>query len=65
MINIELNGKNSLDSALKQLKFKFIKRGVTKELNDRKTFKKKSVIRREQIRNANYLQRKRSESERD
>lgn len=53
----------NLDSALKQLKSKFIKHKVSQELNDRKTYKKKSEARRDQIRKASYIQKKRSESE--
>lgn len=53
----------NLDSALKQLKSKFIKHKVSQELNERKTYKKKSEARRDQIRKASYIQKKRSESE--
>jgi len=63
MIFIKIEGKNSLDSALKQLKFKFTKYGVAQELNERKTFKKKCVARREEIRKAEYIQKKRTDSE--
>lgn len=64
MIFIKLEGKMNLDSALKQLKSKFIKHKISQELNERKTFKKKSEVRRDQIRKANFIQRKKSESER-
>ncbi len=63
MIFIKLEGKMNLDSALKQLKSKFIKHKVSQELNERKTYKKKSEARREQVRKASYIQRKRSESD--
>jgi small subunit ribosomal protein S21 len=62
MIKITVNG--SLDSALKKLKFKFDKSNVKKELNDRKEFKKPSVVRRELIQKASYVQ-KRRDSEAD
>lgn len=62
MIKITVNG--SLDSALKKLKFKFDKSNVKKELNDRKEFKKPSVVRRELIQKAAYVQ-KRRDSEAD
>lgn len=63
MIFIKLEGKMNLDSALKQLKSKFIKHKVSQELNERKTYKKKSEARREQVRKASYIQRKKSESD--
>jgi small subunit ribosomal protein S21 len=63
MIFIKLEGKMNLDSALKQLKSKFIKHKVSQELNERKTYKKKSEARREQVRKASYIQRKRSQSD--
>jgi small subunit ribosomal protein S21 len=63
MIFIKLEGKMSLDSALKQFKAKFTKQKISQELNERKTFKKKSEARREQVRKAKYIQRKRSKSE--
>jgi small subunit ribosomal protein S21 len=63
MIFIKLEGKMNLDSALKQLKSKFIKHKVSQELNERKTYKKKSEARRDQIRKASYIQRKKSQSE--
>ena len=60
MIIVELNGKTSIDSALKTLKNKFIKCKITKELNERKTFTKKSDSRRAEIKKAKYLEKKRS-----
>lgn len=63
MISIKLEGKMSLDSALKQFKGKFSRLKISQELNERKTFKKKSDARREQIRKAKYIQKKRTDSE--
>lgn len=63
MIYIKLEGKMSLDSALKQFKGKFSRLKISQELNERKTFKKKSDARREQIRKAKYIQKKRTDSE--
>ena len=44
MLIIKIDGKKSIDNALKNLKNKFIKTGISKELLERKTFKKKSII---------------------
>lgn len=53
MLIIQVKDKN-INKALKDLKSKFIKTRVTKELFDRKNFKKKSVERREEIQRAIY-----------
>lgn len=63
MIYIKLEGKMSLDSALKQFKGKFSRLKISQELNERKTFKKKSDARREQIRKAKYIQKKKTDLE--
>lgn len=56
MLIVEIKGKMTIDSALKKLKSKFIKTGLSKELFLRKEFKKKSVERREVVKKAEYLQ---------
>lgn len=53
MLIVQVKDKN-INRALKELKSKFIKTKVTKELLDRKNFKKKSVERREEIKRAIY-----------
>lgn len=53
MLIVQVKDKN-INRALKELKSKFIKTRVTKELFDRKNFKKKSVKRREEVNNAIY-----------
>lgn len=58
MIQINIDGKMSIDAALKKYKYKYIKLGIVKELNERKTFKKKSVARRNEITKAKYIQKK-------
>jgi ribosomal protein S21 len=60
MLIIKIDGKKSIDNALKNLKNKFIKTGISKELHERKTFKKKSVIKRDTVKKARYLQQKKS-----
>jgi len=59
MIQINIDGKTSIDAALK--KYKYIKLGIAKELKDRKTFKKKSVARRDEITKAKYIQKKKDQ----
>jgi small subunit ribosomal protein S21 len=56
MIKIKLNKEKNLDSALKKLKFKFEKRGVKRELLDRKEYTKPSVVRRDMMLRAKYKQ---------
>ena len=53
MLKVEVKDKN-INRALKELKSKFIKTKVTKQLLDRKNFKKKSVERREEVKRAIY-----------
>ena len=60
MLIIKIDGKKPIDNALKNLKNKFIKTGISKELFERKTFKKKSVIKRDSVKKARYLQQKKS-----
>ncbi len=58
MIIIEVKDKNSLERALKKYKRKFDNIGIIRELKERKTFKKKSIKRREEIKKAIYVQQK-------
>lgn len=53
MLIVQVKDKN-INRALKELKSKFIKARITKELFDRKNFNKKSVKRREEVNNAIY-----------
>ena len=63
MLIVNLEGKVGIESGLKILKNKFIKTKMSKELNERKRFKKKSERRREEINKARYTQEKKSKSE--
>jgi small subunit ribosomal protein S21 len=56
MIIVKVDNKNSIEKALKQYKSKIIKTRQMSELNDRKTFVKKSVKRRKQFQKAKYVQ---------
>jgi ribosomal protein S21 len=59
MLIIKIEGKTSIDSALKTLKNKFSKCKISKELNERKTHKKKSERRRAVVRKATFIESKR------
>lgn len=58
MIIVKVDNKNSIEKALKKYKSKVIKTKQMSELNDRKTFVKKSVIKRQIIQKAKYVQKK-------
>jgi ribosomal protein S21 len=60
MLIIEVK-KNNIDSALKQFKSKVIKTKLVTQLQDRKTYKKKSDVKRQIIKDAIYKQKKKSE----
>ena len=51
----------SIERALKKYKKKFEKTGVLKQLRQRKQFTKKSVLRRQEIIKAEYVERMHSE----
>jgi len=63
MIIIDLKKEKSLDSALKKLKYKFTKNKTREQLFEKQEFTKKSVLRREEIRKAQYKQKIRSSEE--
>jgi len=63
MIIVPVKEGESIDRALKKLKRKFEKTGVVRELRTRQKFTKQSVIRREQLIKARYVQRLRSEEQ--
>jgi len=56
MIIIPIKESEHIDRALKKFKRKFEKTGIMKELRKRKSFKKPSICRREEILNAIYIQ---------
>jgi len=63
MIIIEVNGKDSIERALKKFKRKFDSTKVLRELRDRQSYTKKSVERRDEVKKAIYLEQKRREEE--
>lgn len=56
MIIVPVKEGENIDRALKKLKRKFEKTGILKELRERQKFTKPSVIRREQVKKAIYIQ---------
>jgi small subunit ribosomal protein S21 len=61
MIIVPIKEGENVERALKKLKRKFEKTGVVKELRIRQKFTKKSVLRREQILKAIYVQKLREQ----
>ena len=60
MIIVPVKEGESVERALKKLKRKFEKTGVVRELRARQKFTKPSVVRREQLIKARYVQQLRS-----
>jgi small subunit ribosomal protein S21 len=58
MLIVEVEGKLTIEKALKVLKRKWDKTKSMKELRDRKEFTKKSVKRRAEVTRAAYIQKK-------
>lgn len=56
MIIVNIKDNESIDRALKRFKKKFEKTGVLRELRGRQHFTKPSVIRREEVLKAAYIQ---------
>ena len=61
MLIIEIK-KGNIEGALKQFKSKVIKTKLVSQLQDRKTYKKKSDVKRQIKKNAIYKQKKFSEN---
>ena len=58
MLVVEVNGKQSIEKALKTLKRKWDKSKSMETLRDKKEFTKKSIKRRQEIKKAAYIQKK-------
>ena len=61
MIIVPIEGKMSIDQALKKHKLKFSKLKINEELRERQYYKKRSVKNRDRKRKAIYLENKRRE----
>jgi len=58
MLIINVKEEESIDRALKRYKRKYQSTGVIKQIRKRKNFIKPSVVRRNEVLNAEYRQRK-------
>ncbi len=56
MFIVKIEGKETIERAVKKLKRKFDNAKVGKQLRERKEFKKKSVKRRDELKKAAYKQ---------
>lgn len=63
MIIIEVTGKDTIERALKKFKRKFDNTKVLKELRNRQSYTKKSVQRRDEVKKAIYLEKKKRQEE--
>ena len=61
MLQIPVKEGESIERALKKYKKKFEKTGVLKQLRERKQYIKKSIIRRQQVIKAVYVEKMLSE----
>jgi len=61
MIIIPVKEGENVERALKRFKRKFEKTGVIKELRERKAYKKPSIINREMLMKAKYVQKLRQQ----
>jgi len=61
MIIIDVKKLGGLDRALKKYKYKIAKTKIVDDLRKRQEFTKKSVKRRDEIKKATYIQKKRRE----
>jgi len=62
MIIVDVTKCKSIEQALKQYKNKYNKLGIIKELRARQAYTKPSTIRREEVRNAIYKEKKYKEN---
>ena len=63
MIIVPLKEGENIERALKKFKRKFEKTGTVRELRDRQAFNKPSVLRRQEIIRARYVQKLQQEEE--
>jgi small subunit ribosomal protein S21 len=63
MLIIPIKEGENIERALKRFKKKFDRTGAVKEIRARKQFTKPSIIRREELKKAAYIQRLRAEEE--
>ena len=62
MLIVEVKN-GAVEKALKEIKRKFAKTGILKELRNRQEFTKKSVTRRNELKKAKYIQKIKSNND--
>jgi small subunit ribosomal protein S21 len=60
MLQIPVKEGESIERALKKYKKKFERTGVLKELRERKEYTKKSIVKRQQVIKAQYVEKLKS-----
>ena len=63
MLIIPVKDGENIDRALKRFKRKFDRTGTKKALRDRKNYNKPSIVKREQLQKAQYIQHLRDQEE--
>ena len=63
MIIVKVDNKTPIEKALKHFKNKVIKTKLMTELKNRKDFTKKSIVRKNEMNKAKYVQTKKSSEE--
>lgn len=63
MIIIDMSNEKNLDRSLKKLKRKFENSGTLRELRNRKEYIKPSIKRRNEIKKAIYLEKKKNDED--
>ena len=63
MIIVPVKEGENIERALKKFKRKFEKTGVIKELRNRQAFHKPSIVRREEVKKAIYVQKLQQEED--
>ena len=63
MIIVPIKEGENIDKALKKLKRKFEKTGIVKELRERQKFTKPSILKRQEVLKARYIQKLREDLE--
>jgi len=61
MLIVKVIPGEPIERALKKLKFKFVSTKVLNELRERQYYEKKSIVRRDEIKKAQYVQKKKEE----
>jgi small subunit ribosomal protein S21 len=61
MLIVEVKKGDSIEAALKKIKYKVKKTKLIEQLRDRQCYKKPSIIKRETLEKAKYIQKRKNE----